>query len=177
MNQSFSLNLSKIKKSKWGYPANFSFPSEKAQHWLSEQGSLSVLLKKHCGSLTVKLLANDWVNYNQLAADEKRLLPEQEQYLIRQVVIKGDGISWVFGYSVIPKDTAIGQHYDLSDIGELPIGEIIFHANKVTRDSLVMSKIENEDGNALYARRSRLWVDGSPLLVTELFLSDSPIYS
>lgn len=148
-----------------------------AQSWLSEQNSLSVLLKSQCESLVVELLENKWITDSQLQADETLLLPEDEQYLIRKVILKGDGKPWVFGYSVIPHTTAFSQHYDLSAIGELPLGETIFSANKVKRDSLMMSKIIDEDGDTLYLRRSRLWMDGQPLLVTELFLPDAPIYS
>ncbi len=158
-------------------PTDFSFPSEKVQNWLSEPGSLTVLLKKQCQSLTVELLENTWVGDSQLKTDEKLLLPEYDQYLIRKVILKGDDQPWVIGYSVIPRTTAFSQHYDLSAIGELPLGETIFSANNVRRDSLKVSKIINADGDALFVRRSRLWMNGHPLLVTELFLSDSPIYS
>ncbi|WP_373054810.1 chorismate lyase [Vibrio salinus] len=177
MNQTFSLNLSQIKNIKWVCPTDFTFSSEKTLHWLSEQGSLSVLLKSHCDSLTVELLENSWVGYEQLQDDEKWLLPDQSHYLIRKVILRGDGMPWVFGYSVIPETTALSQHYDLTNIGELPLGETIFSANKVRRDCLMMSKIKNTDGDMLDIRRSRLWMEENPLLVTELFLSDSPIYA
>ncbi|GAL16251.1 hypothetical protein JCM19233_7274 [Vibrio astriarenae] len=32
-------------------------------------------------------------------------------------------------------------------------------------------------GHTLLARRSRLWVAGSPILVAELFLPNAPIYA
>lgn len=177
MNRTFSLNLSQINKTKWLHPTDFSFSSEKVRGWLSEQNSLSVLLKSQCESLTVELLENTWVVDSQLQADERLLLPENALYLIRKVILKGDGQPWVFGYSVIPRTTASSRYYDLSSIGEQPLGETIFSANKVKRDSLMMSKIIDEDDDTLYLRRSRLWMDGQPLLVTELFLPDAPIYS
>lgn len=177
MNRSFSLNLFKIKKNNWQCPSEFSFVSDKIQFWLSEQGSLSVLLKAHCHTLSVDLLDNTWVDYRQLKQDEKELLPQERRYLVRQVILKGDGKSWVFGYSVIPESTALNNRYDLSNIGELPLGDTIFRANKVERDALMMSEVADDPRPALYARRSRLWMEERPMLVTELFLSDSPMYS
>jgi len=176
MNQSFSRHLSKIKRINWEIPSEFSFGSSKAQCWLSEKGSLSVLLKTCCDSFTVDLLENTWVNYSQLQQDEQELLPKESLYLNRQVVLKGNEKLWVFGYSIIPQSTALNHHYDLSIIGDLPLGETVFRADNVKRDSLMVSKVLDSNGSSLYVRRSRLWMDDKPLLVTELFLSDSPIY-
>ncbi|WP_227631617.1 chorismate lyase [Klebsiella pneumoniae] len=51
-----------------------------------------------------------------------------------------------------------------------------FSADNVKRDALQVGWVETELGRLL-ARRSRLWMNNKPMLVTELFLATSPIYS
>ncbi|RQW61515.1 chorismate--pyruvate lyase family protein [Vibrio viridaestus] len=177
MNRTFSLNLSIIKQTHWLDPSLFLFTSDIAQQWLTEQGSLSELIKSRCGTFSVDLLESRWVEKDTLQPDEQNLLPSHDQYLIRQVILNADGKPWVYGYSIIPKSTAVSASRDLSSIGQLPLGEAIFRAEKVGRDELKVSEIIDTENKKLLVRRSRLWMEDNPLLVTELFLSDAPIYS
>ncbi len=52
----------------------------------------------------------------------------------------------------------------------------VFGADKVMRDALQVGWVNTPDGRLL-SRRSRLWMNDKPMLVAELFLSDSPVYS
>ncbi|MEI8632279.1 chorismate lyase [Vibrio sp. PP-XX7] len=82
----------------------------------------------------------------------------------------------MIGHTLIPELTACYQACDLSKLGESPIGEFIFQMKDVSRDNLQSVKIESEQSGTLWGRRSRLWMEQKPMLVTELFLPESPVY-
>ncbi len=159
----------------WQNTENFNFPSESAKQWLMEQGSLSRRLGACCQHLSVELLHNQTVEQENLKDDEKQLLSSLD-CLLREVVLQGDGSPWVLGRTLIPRETLQDQPYDLSRQGEIPLGLTVFSADNVKRDALQVGWVESEQG-LLLARRSRLWMNHKPMLVAELFLPTSPIYS
>jgi chorismate--pyruvate lyase len=167
--------LSALNEITWQNIGDFSFPSHNVRDWLLEQGSLSKRLRDNCGELTVELYQHQWCPGDQLARDENNLLSSPPYYLLRRVVLSGDGQPWVIGSTIIPQSTAEDRDYNLSKLGETPLGEEVFKAETVDRDSLQLSHIVIE-GGFLYARRSRLWMNHKPMLVTELFLPSAPIY-
>ncbi|UPQ87848.1 chorismate lyase [Vibrio sinaloensis] len=175
MNQSTALYLSALRQVEWQDPTDFNFPTAAAKNWLLEQGSLSRLLESHCHSLSVDLLHNRIVKAEKLNAQEIGLLAD-EQCLLRKVVLKGDGQAWVLGRTLIPETSMQGQHFDLAEQGEIPLGLTVFSASNVKRDALQVATIKL-DGRTLLARRSRLWMNHKPMLVAELFLPTAPIYA
>jgi len=175
MNQPIALYLSALRQVDWQHPDHFSFFTQSAKKWLLEQGSLSRLLESYCDSLTVDLLHNKVVRAEKLNAQEQDLLT-LEDCLLRKVVLKGDGESWVLGRTLIPQSSMHGQEYDLAQQGEIPLGLTVFSANDVKRDALQVGIVE-VNGHRLLARRSRLWMNQKPMLVAELFLPTAPIYA
>jgi chorismate lyase len=175
MNQTISPYLSAINEITWQNIEHFSFPSEYVKHWLLEQGSLSKRLKANCQNLTVQIHLKQWQELALLDADERELLCHPVACLLRQVVLCGDDTPWVIGHSLIPQMSADDQDCDLFNLGELPLGDTIFKAQAVARDTLQLALLNTSEG-ILYARRSRLWMNHKPMLVTELFLPLAPIY-
>ncbi|MCG9685082.1 chorismate lyase [Vibrio sp. Isolate23] len=175
MNQSTSLYLSALRQVEWQDPDKFSFPTQSAENWLLEQGSLSRLLESHCQTLSVDLLHNKVVKAEKLTSQEIQLLAKEE-CLLRKVVLKGDKQPWVLGRTLIPQSSMDGQQYDLTRQGEIPLGLTVFNAENVQRDALQVGWAKTPDGEFL-ARRSRLWMNHKPMLVAELFLPTAPMYS
>ncbi|MBF4424385.1 chorismate lyase [Vibrio anguillarum] len=175
MNQSISLYLSALREVIWQQPDVFSFPDQVSQSWLLEQGSLSRMLEAQCQQLSVELLHNKLVEAEKLQGDEMALLSD-EACLLRQVVLRGDQQPWVLGRTLIPQSSMLGQQYDLARQGDIPLGLTVFRAEHVKRDALQVGWAMMEEG-PLLARRSRLWMNNKPMLVAELFLPFSPIYS
>jgi len=175
MNQPISLYLASLLEVEWQNPEEFEFPNEFAKHWLEEQGSLSRRLKQHCQALTVELLQNQIVTAATLKQDERQLLSKQD-CLLREVILYGDDDSWVLGRTLIPRSTLVDKQYDLAQQGDIPLGLTVFSADNVERDSLQMGWVNVPEG-CLLARRSRLWMNHKPMLVAELFLSNSPVYA
>lgn len=175
MSQLFSPYLSAINKISWQNIEDFSFPSHFVKQWLLEPGSLTKRLQSDCEQFSVELLCNQWRESTELNGEEQSLLYFPGQYLLREVLLHGDETPWVIGHSLIPQITALDQQGRLANLGTTPLGESVFQSQTVERDHLQVAIVEIEQVN-LYARRSRLWMNHNPMLVTELFLPLAPIY-
>jgi len=140
-----------------------------------EQGSLSRKLGKCCQHLSVELLHNQVVERSIVQQDEQYLLSSSD-CLLRKVILNGDDEPWVLGRTLIPRVTLEDKHSDLSQQGNVPLGLTVFSAENVERDALQVGWVIAGD-ERLLARRSRLWMNHKPMLVAELFLPTSPIYS
>ncbi|MBE8607901.1 MULTISPECIES: chorismate lyase [Vibrio] len=176
MNQPISLYLNSLMNVDWQSTETFDFPNKTTKEWLMEQGSLSRKLGKCCQHLSVELLHNQVVERSMLQQDEEHLLSSFD-CLLRKVILKGDDAPWVLGRTLIPRVTLEDhQHSDLSQQGNVPLGLTVFSAENVERDALQVGWVIAGD-ECLLARRSRLWMNHKPMLVAELFLPTSPIYS
>ncbi|WP_284194148.1 chorismate lyase [Vibrio zhanjiangensis] len=175
MNQSTSLYLSALRQVDWQDFDKFIYPTQDSKKWLLEQGSLSRLLQTYCQTLSVDLLHNKLVKAEKLNEQEINLL-QCEPCLLRKVVLKGDNCPWVLGRTLIPQSSMEDQQFDLSRQGDTPLGLTVFSANDVMRDALQVGWAKTTEGDFL-ARRSRLWMNQKPMLVAELFLPNSPIYT
>ncbi|WP_159440511.1 chorismate lyase [Vibrio ruber] len=175
MHQSVSPYLSLLNQIIWQECENFYFPTPKIRQWLQEQGSLSQLMRNYCQALSVEVLRHDWQATTWLAAQEQSLLGSPHRVLVRQVLLSGDETPWVIGHTLIPQL----DHSDLSNrlfqLGSSSLGDFVFQSDDVQRDVLQVAKVNTEDG-VLWARRSRLQMAYQPMLVTELFLPDAPVY-
>ncbi len=172
MNKRIFSYLLALKQASWKNVDDFVLPPDVISHWLLESGSLSHRLAQSCQSLSVDLVHNSVLESSQVKKDERCLLNNAE-CLEREVMLMGDGKPWIIARSLIPKPLADGV---LSDLGETPLGLTVFGESPVRRDALQTAWVETQDG-AMIARRSRLWMAQHPILVAELFLPDSPIYT
>ncbi|GAL16250.1 chorismate-pyruvate lyase [Vibrio astriarenae] len=93
--------LQALREMHWQSPEVFVFEDSLSREWLTEQGSLSLLLEKYCNNLSVELLQSDMRKPTELALSESEHLPF-EDYLLRKVILKGDGQAWVLGRTLIP---------------------------------------------------------------------------
>ena len=88
-----------------------------------------------------------------------------ERVGLREVMLVGDGVPWVFAQTLLPESGARGAAAGLTELGDEPIGPWLF-ARRTRRQSLQWRR----DEGGLYARRSMLLLEGSPLQISELFL-------
>ena len=88
-----------------------------------------------------------------------------ERVWLREVMLFGDGVPWVFAQTLLPESGARGAAAGLTELGDEPIGPWLF-ARRTRRPSLQWRR----DEGGLYARRSMLLLEGSPLQISELFL-------
>lgn len=106
-----------------------------------------------------------------MLGEERDQLPADERYWLREVVLYGDERPWLFGRTIVPQQTIESSGAALMKIGNQPLGRYLFEQKSLTRDYIHTGCCEG-----LWARRSRLCLSGHPLLLTELFLPESPVY-
>lgn len=139
--------------------------------WLHELGSMTKRLEQHCQHVTVVPYVQRYVSKETLSDDEMQCLPASEYYWLREVIMYGDNIPWLLGRTLIPQETLTGEDQKLIDIGTVPLGRYLFSHDNLTRDYIHIGH-----QNSRWVRRSRLRLSNKPLLLTELFLPESPAY-
>lgn len=145
----------------------------KVDVWLFETQSMTERLERYCHQVTVKRVREGYCTVKSLLNHEQQTLRAQiaQVYWRREVVLYGDNQAWLLGRTILPitENFSLPQH--ISQLGETPLGRQLFTDPTLTRDF-----IEPGKSGALYGRRSLLRVSQQPLLLTELFLADAPMY-
>jgi len=151
--------------------------------WLSEIGSMTRRFEQHCREVTVQPVKEGFIHRAALRPEEAADLPDSPRYWLREIVLLGDGAPWLLGRTVIPEETLTGPDRALVDLGTVPLGRYLFGGAALTRDYIYFGQTDQPDnsnadnsGAACWVRRSRLRLSGKPLLLTELFLADAPVY-
>ncbi len=127
-------------------------------------------LERHCRRISVRRGWEGLVTADE-SGDELALLPASERYWLREVVLYGDDAPWLAGRMVIPESMLNGPEYALTTLGDMPLGRWLFRDGIPARDYIQLGRT-----GSLWARRSCLRPNGKPLLLTELFLPDAPLY-
>jgi chorismate--pyruvate lyase len=162
--------------------ASRSLPPDLAS-WLSSTESLTQRLQDRCGSrFTVDLISQSW---RRPFPGECAALGMQRRAwaLVRQVYLCCGTRPLVYARTVIPRSTLRGSRRRYARLGERPLGEVLFASAGVERSPFEVAMLMPGDflhdaasngarsgRSALWARRSVFWVEGHPLLVSEIFM-------
>ena len=139
--------------------------------WLLELGSMTKRFEQHSQQVTVIPYLERYVSPDMLSEDEAKCLPKSQRYWLREVVMYGDNIPWLLGRTLIPEETLIDDNQQLVDIGRVPLGRYLFSHDNLTRDYIQIGSSASR-----WVRRSLLRLSDKPLLLTEIFLPESPAY-
>lgn len=152
--------------------------------WLRDHGSLTLRIQQRCTAFSVCNVRN------RLAAtgyDETALLglPPRQRIYTREVFLHADGRPVVFAHSVAAPRHLRGAWRALQNLGNKPLGALLFAHPLVVRASLHYkalkphhvlyhraAKVLGAAPKRLWARRSLFFLHDAPLLVTEVFLPD-----
>ncbi|TKB45494.1 chorismate lyase [Thalassotalea mangrovi] len=161
--------------------------------WLLDPMSLTARLKRHSNDFRVLLLgqviqpcpAHEAISGNHT----NNGISEGEEVLVREVLLYCDGIPVVFARSLLPTNSLTGEQKALAELGEQPLGQVLFNNPKLSREILQVAKIApslrvcelahmaNVDVNhPLWGRRSLFHIEDKPLMVAEVFLPESLAY-
>ena len=172
-------------ESSWHPPLDFVIDDAKLENWLLATGSLTERLKSHCRQFSVLVLGQGEA---ELTDDERLQLHAQENdWVVREVVLLGDNVPWVFARSVLPKSELDTNLNRLAKLGNKPLGQIIFNDPQFERLPIQLTQLESDNQllkhlsiistKPLFGRRSLFRYLQSHLLVAEIFLPQSPAYS
>lgn len=101
----------------------------------------------------------------------------QTAYWLREIILSGDGMPWLTARTLIPRSTLECHQSQICSLGTRPLGHYLFSSeSKLTRDFIQVGFDRTSSTRELWGRRSCLRLSDKPLLITELFLPDSPAY-
>jgi chorismate--pyruvate lyase len=105
---------------------------------------------------------------------------------IREVLLVADGVPVVFARSLVPTTSIPAVWHLLHGLGGRPLANVLFNDPRVRRSPLEAARLDARDSRwhhaaratgrvdqpPLWARRSAFRRQGSPLLITEIFLPE-----
>lgn len=162
----------------------FRITSKVAIHkWLKIPTSLTAKLKSLCPDLQVVVLSEKF-EVPLVSESQKLGLPLDEKAWVRCVLLKCGERHWVYARTIIPYLTPQNPWYELQQLGDKPLGEVLFEMPSIERSAFEFSKdkidawpylvkalqtphVVNQFG---FARRSIFKQQQAPLLLTEVFL-------
>lgn len=150
--------------------------------WLTAPGSLTARLRAHGTGFRVQVIGQ---GLREAYADERGELGggAASLVLVREVLLHLDGKPAVLAHSIARGEDLQGAWRALAGLGSRPLAEALFRDPLVRREPLSHARLDgrhplHQRASAvlgarqpvLWARRSRFFRDGRPLLVTEVFL-------
>jgi len=155
--------------------------------WLLDRGSLTErLIRASKGQFEVKILFQG-MGVPQLSEQRALELPVRQRALIREVILFGNHQPWVHARSIIPIKTLTGRLRKLRKLDNRPLGALLFSDPGMARGPIEISNlpmlepwpstVSSTYGSPVQGRRSLFWLDGKPLLVSEVFLTGFTPYN
>lgn len=148
-----------------------------------DRASLTARLIRHChdhdcGPFHVQLLAQKLQNPGR---DEAAVLQisHGRKAIIRQVKLFCGDTPMVYARTVIPVSTLTGKQRLYGNLGNRPLGAMLFADRSMRRDEVMVTRLHPQDelyaatgvsNETVWGRRSVFYVGGKPLLVSEYYL-------
>ncbi len=153
------------------------------QEWLCYPGSLTERLRALSqNNLRSELQLAGWQN---LDPDEITPLARKDlsPHWVREITFRSGNNYWEWARTIIPPSSLVEEGKAFLDLGERPIGEILFKDPQLKRTEFEIAHLPkqhpysiqahsflNQKHDLLWARRSLLYYYQNPLLIYELFL-------
>ena len=158
------------------------------KNWLFEPSSLTARLKKHCQTFHVEVLGQAIINCS--VDDACDVVKVGEQVLSREVILFCDNIPHIFARSLLPLTSLTGEQQNLANLGEQPLGQVIFNNPSLERKLIQVASFNAQSGvgqlaqqlsipittDVLWGRRSLFYLENKPLVVAEVFLPTAVAY-
>jgi chorismate--pyruvate lyase len=148
--------------------------------WLFDASSLTSRLVGLCGSdFSVQVISQQYQKLDSAEASAMAV-KNVRAALVRQVLLCCEGEPLVFARTVIPVTTIQGAQRRYVNMGNRPLGAMLFADRTMRRESVEVAMLpathdanQYAEGNdVIWGRRSVFRVSGKPLLVSEYFLPE-----
>lgn len=150
--------------------------------WLLDRDSLTRRIQLRCTAFSVRHVRQ---RHGKAMPSERNMisLGTHSRALLRDVFLYCNDTPLVFAHSVLPAASLHGAWQGLGRLGDKPLGAALFSNPKVQRTPLCFKKLNRRHAlyrlacsvlpdkpASLWARRSLFYLQGRPILVTEVFL-------
>lgn len=147
--------------------------------WLFDHGSLTARLIEFCkGEFAVELLSFEKSTPTPDEMSALGMKPRQ-QAMVRQVLLKCGGQPVVYARTIIPLSSLRSQLRGLVNLGNRPLGAVLFSDKKMRRGPVEVTSIDADHPchawtqykgvETIFGRRSIFLLKQQPLLVSEFF--------
>jgi chorismate--pyruvate lyase len=148
--------------------------------WLFDVSSLTARIIELCGkNFSVRVLSQNW---QAMTAEEAAAMSLRHVHaaLVREVLLCCNDKPLVYARTVIPVTTLQGAQRLYANMGNRPLGAMLFADRTMRREAVQVSRLPAAHEANQYAatdepvwgRRSVFRVAGKPLLVSEYFLPE-----
>ncbi|MFP8967639.1 chorismate--pyruvate lyase family protein [Pokkaliibacter sp. CJK22405] len=147
-------------------------PDRQLAPWLKKPGSLTSNLERQLqGRVRVEIIFEGW---RLLSPDDCAYLGLSSRTFqrgwVRDVILWVNGQAVVRARTLIPRKTFLGSGRRLRRQGVKPLGHTLFRQAGVGRSPIIPGKGRTQEGNVIWGRRSRFYLEHQPLVVMEFFL-------
>lgn len=164
----------------WAKPSELVPTDPYLKNWLLDTGSLTERVQSLCHHFELKLLGQGIrpLHHSESTCLYSNTTIEQEAYQVREVLLCGNGVPWVFARSIIPQGLV---DEELSNLGLQPLGKRLFNDHSFTRSAFELCTLSScelglPDKQTLWGRRSTFTKDNYNMIVAEVFLPHAPAY-
>jgi len=151
--------------------------------WLNSPDSTTKRFRKQCKKMEITVLSQTWQSAQADEASYLGLNADQDMF-IREIYMLCDNKIILFGRTVIPKATLEAQNYDLKQLDNKSLGDIIYRDPSMQRSAFEFAQLNpnhfeyqraiqtlNNPEPYLWARRSIIRLNNQPLLLTEVAIA------
>ena len=142
--------------------------NDEVKSWLLEKGPITKRIKSQ-KEFKLQLV------HDEVSSVEKIERAFLDSYLdeirVREVILFGNENPMVFARTLIPVLTIQKGFAGLGEIGNKPLGDILFEKNIFTKDKIVFASF-NYKKELFWGRKTKYIVKGYPFSVMEVFLID-----
>lgn len=162
-------------------PENHAGIPEKLRSRLLDVGSLSDYLEESHPNFYVSLLSESWGAPGEEEARIFNLKTSEKIWQRRVKLMLGDSCG-VYAETWVPPSTVNQLGASLLNLGEEPIGHLLFQSDPFKREKIWLATVDNgmsmfkqsaKDQTNFWARRSLFKKGEASLIIFELFLSES----
>ena len=169
-------------------------PSSPLKNWLLDTQSLTARLKACSKHFHVQVIGEREQSCS--LEDSSALISVGTPILVREVLLICDNVPQVFARSILPISSLTGSEQALANLGNQPLGQVLFNNPSLKRQSLEISMFCDDTAvahlainltrerashaasskTALWGRRSIFMINKKPLMVAEVFLPGAYAY-
>lgn len=157
-------------------------------NWLFDTSSLTNRLVAASSSFRVELLGQKVIPCS--AAETCEAIEVNEDVLVREVLLYCNNLPHVFARSLLPLASLTGEQKKLAQLGEQPLGQVIFNDPSLERKWIevasftqsssvggLVNQLKLKANYPLWGRRSLFHIQAKPLIVAEVFLPPAQAYA